>query len=90
MGLMNFPISPIPAIYSFSPLSHMLSSVVKPACNGSANNALFVLDKERKKPNAEGQEKRRNTFSACLYTVSFFFIPLYEWTLLEIFVLTVV
>lgn len=45
----------------------MLSSVVKTACNGPANNALFVLDKERKKPDAEGQEKRRNTLSACLY-----------------------
>ena len=70
MGLMNFPIFfffPIPAIHSFSPLSHMLSSVVKTACNGPANNALFVLDKERKKPDAEGQERRRNTFSACLY-----------------------
>lgn len=34
----------------------MLSSAVKTACNGPANNALFVLDKERKKPDAEGQE----------------------------------
>lgn len=67
----------------------MLSSVVKTACNGPANNALFVLDEERKKPDAEGQEKRRNTFSACLY-IYFFFIPLYKWTLLEVFVLTVV
>lgn len=66
----------------------MLSSVVKTACNGPANNALFVLDEERKKPDAEGQEKRRNTFSACLYF--FFSIPLYKWTLLEVFVLTVV
>lgn len=49
----------------------MLSSVVKTACNGPANNALFVQDEERKKPDAEGQEKRRNTFSACLYI--FFF-----------------
>lgn len=35
----------------------MLSSVVKTACNGPANNALFVPDKERKKPDAVGQEK---------------------------------
>ena len=34
----------------------MLSSAVKTACNGPANNALFVLDKERRKPDAEGQE----------------------------------
>jgi len=34
----------------------MLSTVVKTACNGSANNALFVLDKERKKLDAKGQE----------------------------------
>lgn len=40
-----------------SPLSHVLSSVVKTACNGPANNALFVPDKERKKPDAVGQEK---------------------------------
>lgn len=35
----------------------MLSSVVKTACNGSANNALFVLDKERRKLDAEGHEE---------------------------------
>lgn len=35
----------------------MLSSVVKTACNGPANNALFVPDKERRKPDAVGQEK---------------------------------
>lgn len=34
----------------------MLSSVVRTARNGPANNALFVLDKERKKPDAEGQK----------------------------------
>ena len=32
----------------------MLSSVVKTACNGPANNALFVLDEERRKPDAQG------------------------------------
>lgn len=65
----------------------MLSSVVKTACNGPANNALFVLDKERKKPDAEGQ-KAQETLLVPAYI--YFFIPLYKWTLLEIFVLTVV
>lgn len=34
----------------------MLSSAVKTARNGPANNALFVLDKARKKLDAGGQE----------------------------------
>lgn len=65
----------------------MLSSAVKTACNGPANNALFVLDKERKKPDAEGQEAEETLLVLLIYI---FFIPLYKWTLLEIFVLTVV
>lgn len=48
----------------------MLSSVVKTVCNGPANNALFVLDKERKKPDAEGQ-KAEETLLVPAY-ISFF------------------
>lgn len=40
----------------------MLSSVVKTACNGPANNALFVLDKERKKPDAGRQDAEETLF----------------------------
>lgn len=66
----------------------MLSSVVKTAYNGPANNALFVLDKERKKPDAEGQ-KAQETLLVPAY-ICFFFVFHYTSGLLEIFVLTVV
>lgn len=56
MGLMNFSHFSHPCNLLLSPLSHMLSSVVKTAYNGPANNALFVLDMARKKPDAEGQK----------------------------------
>lgn len=65
----------------------MLSSVVKTAPNGPANNALFVLDKERRKPDAKGQEAQE-TLLVTAYI--HFFIQFSGLTVLEIFVLTVV
>lgn len=66
----------------------MFSSVVKTACNGPANNALFVPDKERKKARCRGAGEGNKTLLVPAYI--YFFAPLYEWTVLEIFVLTVV
>lgn len=65
----------------------MLSSTVKTAGNGPANNALFVLEKPKKTPDAGGREVEE---SLLVHAYIYFFIPLYKWALLEIFVLTVV
>ena len=62
----------------------MLSSAVKTACNGPANNALFVLDKERKKPDAEGQEAEETLLvPAYIYFFSFHYTSGLCWKYLS-------